>query len=212
MRGTKLRSRQIEAWFGVHHAARHRPALPLLPDGQTIRIRDILPRPNQITLLTGPSGSGKSTLLNRCRRSLGRHYIDLDRVALPHRPVIELLAPLALQRSLEVLARLGLAEAHTWLLTPDRLSTGQRWRLRLALAVVRLKSIAGLCLCCDEFASTLDSITAPIVTHSLRRTIDRQLGARAIIATSRDDIADALQPALIVECDFGTVRITKGHI
>ena len=97
-------------------------------------------RPGDVVYVTGPSGSGKSVLLARLAEALGQAWpdarvADLAAVALPAgRAVIDLMQP-PLDRALRILSAAGLADAFLLLRTPQELSDGQRWRLRLALAV-----------------------------------------------------------------------------
>ena len=56
----------------------------------------------------------------------------------------------------------------------------------------------------DEFAAVLDRVTAAAVARALRRAVDRSdTPLAAVLATSHDDLIDALQPDGIVRCDFG---------
>ena len=112
-----------------------------------------------------------------------------------------------LLESLDLLGRFGLAEAWTYLRLPHELSDGQRWRLRFAMALHQ--SRPGDVLVCDEFAAVLDRITARIIASVLRRVINRDCGAAAVVATSHDDLATALAPDIHVHCDFGAVEIRK---
>jgi ABC-type ATPase with predicted acetyltransferase domain len=113
-----------------------------------------------------------------------------------------------------MLSRVGLAEAWTYLRTPRELSEGQRWRLKVAIAIANADARARdqnprrTILICDEFAAVLDRVTACVVARALRRTIDSARGISAILATSHDDLIDALRPDLRIKCDFGTVHVS----
>jgi len=144
------------------------------------------------------------------RRATDARWIDLDDVKPPDVPLVDCVEARPLDETLALLARVGLAEAWTYLRTPSQLSDGQRWRLKLALALdaafreeasqagarARRRTI----LCADEFCAVLDRVTAMIVARTLRRAVRAPLSA--IVATSHDDLADALQPDLVVTCDF----------
>jgi hypothetical protein len=97
-------------------------------------------RPGDVIFVTGPSGSGKSVLLARLAEALAAAWpetpqVDLAAVALPaDRRVIDLMRP-PLGRALRTLGAAGLADAFLLLRTPQELSDGQRYRLRLALAI-----------------------------------------------------------------------------
>jgi ABC-type ATPase with predicted acetyltransferase domain len=192
-------------------------------------------RGGQIVLLTGASGAGKSTLLHylRCQHDQHASWRDLGQTRLPNDVlVIDAMAEAmgsgpsdegGIVAALEALSRVGLGEVWTYLRTPAQLSEGQRWRLRLALALVRagkyspwagrLNGEGGrslTILAADEFAAPLDRVTALVVARALRKAVSAQPDLCAIVATSRDDLIPALDPDLIVECDFGIFTSTKG--
>src|SRR5215207_996714 len=93
------RVRLIEAWFDVRgragwkdHALRRRVRMPAVRTGR-------------IVLIAGASGAGKSTLLRAYRRRLRRRrrgcrVIDLARVRLAERAVIELFPRLSIEAAL----------------------------------------------------------------------------------------------------------------
>jgi hypothetical protein len=202
------RAREVAAHFKIDAAApahvppRRRTRCPIAP-----------PSPGDLMLLTGPSGSGKSSLLRAIRRRAARSRmatLELRRIPLPERPVIDLFdADETLAPTLKRLARVGLAEVWTWLRCPSQLSEGQRWRLRLALAIHRAEnSSAPLLIVCDEFAAVLDRVTACVVSNVLRRAVNAHAERlAAIVATSHDDLAGALKPDVYVTCDFGQVTV-----
>ncbi|MCC6423115.1 MAG: ATP-binding cassette domain-containing protein [Phycisphaerales bacterium] len=164
------------------------------------------PQPGQLHLITGPSGSGKSLLLRRLRRRWHREFsiYDLDATKLPRSPTIECFSQLHLEDALHLLSRVGLAEAHTWILPTHHLSQGQQWRLKLAIALMNLRNASRpAILFADEFAGCLDPLTARIISHTLRRQV-HTFNLRVLIATSRNDLLNALQPDHVTQCDFGT--------
>lgn len=187
---------QIERWFDLSPKAQSAPPRYPIPP----------PQPGRLFLITGPSGSGKSRLLGRLRRRWRKLFsiLNLDAIALPDRPMVDCLADLNLCDSLRQLCRVGLAEAHNWLLPPRHLSRGQRWRLKLAMALTYARSTdTPTLLVADEFAACLDRLSACIAAHTLRRQIQAS-NLRALIATSREDLLCALCPDRVIQCDFGT--------
>ena len=190
------RAREVARRFGI---GAHRPAPPRPPFAD---VRSILPPPGAITLVTGASGSGKSSLLRAACCATDARWMDLDDVKPRDVPLVDCFDERPLDETLALLARVGLAEVWTYIRTPSELSDGQRWRLKLALALNRASSDARLrtILCADEFCAVLDRVSAMIVARTLRRAVRAPLSA--IVATSHDDLAKALRPDLIVTCDF----------
>jgi len=186
----------ISKWFSIDTRRR-------LPTASSPHLDP--PAAGEIVLVTGPSGSGKSTLLRRFRRRCKEKMIDVARIALGRSAVIDHFRHISIESALAHLSRVGLAEAHCYLLPPRYLSDGQRWRLRLALAL-SYDSDAARCLLCDEFASLLDPITASVVARVLRRAVTGESNLGAVVASCRSDIVRALAPDLMVRCDFGTVQ------
>jgi ABC-type ATPase with predicted acetyltransferase domain len=159
-------------------------------------------QPGQVALLTGPSGSGKSTLLLAAAahaRVLHWRALTPPRAGPetgPGRPVIDLLrGPLA--ECIASLARAGLGEPALFARTPRELSEGERFRLRLALALHEAQADPGSepLLLIDEFASTLDRVTARTLCLCLKRWAARHL-VRVVCATAHDDVAPWLAPDL----------------
>ncbi len=201
-------------------------ALPRQPLAQEenenpIDLDQLLPAPGRRTLITGASGSGKSRLLKQIRRKYQDqvHWIDPASIVLKDDPVIdqvcsEIAAGNTEQKivaALDLLARVGLAEAWTYLHKPSEISDGQRWRLLLAISFQRAKNATEnhriVIIATDEFAALLDRITAMIVASALRKMVDAIKEVGVIVVTSHDDLARALNPTVHVYCDFGITRI-----
>ncbi|MGA2501339.1 MAG: ATP-binding cassette domain-containing protein [Tepidisphaeraceae bacterium] len=211
---------------------RHRFSVRRLPG--PFRFPDVAPpAPGQILLLTGPSGSGKSTLLRQLTSCIPvAQRIHLNDLPLPNKPTVELLPHLPLEDRLRLLSRVGLAEVYSWLRTPRQLSDGQRYRLRLALALAKQTPSAAsvlpggpratqtnpgtsplatnnyqlATLLSDEFAAPLDILTALVVSQAIRKLVKTNPTLSAILVTGRHELIPALAPDRLIHCDFGRIE------
>jgi len=171
------------------------------------------PAAGEVTFLTGPSGSGKTTALRalaaRERGGCGRRVIDLGAVRLRggtscvgHFPGRSALG------AMRALSSAGLADARVFLRPPGAISEGERWRLRLALALDRAGR--GSLVVSDEFCVGLDSETARGVSRLVRRAATVR-GFGFACASPRDDFAGALGADAVVRFESGGgVRARRG--
>jgi uncharacterized protein len=215
------RAKTVARWFGLKlpDRATQDDAKQPLDELTAMTIASLAPAPGEIVLITGPSGAGKSSLLRAIRaitRGGAVRWINLDRIHIrSHRAVVDVFGRASLRRVLEQLSRVGLAEVWTYLRKPHELSEGQRWRLKLAIALMRARyrrsrskrDSPRAVIVCDEFAALLDRVTACVVAHTLRRAIGADRSA--LVATSHEDLIRALRPDVIVRCDFGRVVIER---
>src|SRR5262249_53314382 len=128
------RSVRVADMFGIERLASPASICDGWDDSQ---LRKILPGGGEVLLLRGPSGAGKSSLL-RARRRVARQdirWIDLARIQFPGAPVVDCFGNVPICSVLSLLSRVGLAEAWTYLRLPRELSEGQKWRLKLAMAI-----------------------------------------------------------------------------
>jgi len=151
--------------------------------------------PGSVTLLSGASGSGKSTLLKRIERACASRFrvVSLSRIRLPCVPVVDCLETRSLEDSLRRLASVGLAEAWTWLRDPRQLSDGQRFRLRIAIALTRLNLVDSR-ECVDQ-----RPVETSINTHADSQLADGLQAADALTGT------DASRPVLLVCDEFAAI-------
>lgn len=189
------RARELMLAFGMtldslrRRALHHRLALTLAP--------------GQICFLSGPSGSGKSVLLNALYdRTPPDARIRIDSISLESDTALidAIDAPLA--ESLPLLSRAGLADIPCLLQPPAHLSDGQKWRVRLARALLTRKQY----IFADEFCSPLDHISACAVAWNLRRTADRTKHT-FILAGCRIDILPDLAPDIQIAVTPDRIRI-----
>jgi ABC-type ATPase with predicted acetyltransferase domain len=139
-------------------------------------------------------------------------------------PVIELMTG-PLDESLRLLSAAGLADAFLLLRTPEELSDGQRYRLRLAKALEDCELRSAECglksekttgaaappsnpqsailnpqssvLVADEFCSTLDRLCARAVAYRVRRLADRHR-LTILAAAANDDLVEDLAPDVLI--------------
>lgn len=160
-----------------------------------------------VVFITGPSGGGKSTLLrliceaceraNRCVIRLN----DLPRV--PRGGALVDCLGRSLEQALEMLSLAGLGDAFALLRRPHELSDGQRARFHLARAMDAAQRAGEPCvIAADEFAATLDRLTAQVLARNLRRWID-STSHTLIAATTHDDLLEALQPDVLIHKGLG---------
>lgn len=170
----------------------------------------------QTTLICGASGSGKSLLLSAVVRALdGRNHgaatdtpaglqlrgsadhkarvVAIEPLDLTMAPV-SLLGAAPLGRFLALAARCGLAEPQLLVRPIWTLSSGQRYRLQIAFALLRDPEVIVI----DNFCEALDRFSTRAVCKGLV-TLTRQLNIATILATAAyDRLDECLEPNQVV--------------
>ncbi len=170
------------------------------------RVELTLP-PGGVVFVTGASGSGKSSLLQLIADQIP-HAIRFDALPpLPDAPLVDALDDAPLTDTMRRLTAAGLSDAFVMLRRPGELSDGQRYRLRLAqvMAIVETQAphwhggAAACVVLADEFAATLDRITAAVLARNVRRWVSRRGDVCFVVATTHDDLLEPLDPDVLVE-------------
>ncbi len=147
-----------------------------------------------VVYITGPSGAGKSVLLGELEKSIpASDKVNLARIKLPRdKTLIDCIDGDFLQ-GLKMLSIAGLNDAFCVLNQPAKLSDGQKYRFRLAMAL----GSGAKFIFADEFCSELDRITAAVISYNIQKHAKRT-GVTFILASSHEDILLDLAPDVLV--------------
>jgi ABC-type ATPase with predicted acetyltransferase domain len=171
--------------------------------------------PGTTTLICGGSGSGKTLLLQALSRLSGatsgegpyglsqaaamlKYSGQLGRSAsirgledIPgHLTPLDLIGRASLEEFLKVTASCGLAEPQLFVRPTSTLSSGQTYRLQIALAFLRRADIVAV----DNFCEPLDTFTMIAVCKRVKRLVKDYDVAFVAATASYDRVAPALQP------------------
>lgn len=153
-----------------------------------------------VVYVTGQSGSGKSVVLRELQRLMadaGQRVASIDDfVFADDTSVIDQLGKTT-SDALGLLSMAGLNDAYLFVRKPSEMSDGQKYRLKIAKLI---ESGADVWVA-DEFGAVLDRVTAQVVASNLQRAA-RAVGATVIVATTHEDLKNALRPS---------VQITKHY-
>ncbi|MBB2681896.1 UNVERIFIED_ORG: ABC-type multidrug transport system ATPase subunit/GNAT superfamily N-acetyltransferase [Rhizobium esperanzae] len=167
----------------------------------------------EVTLVCGASGAGKTMLMTTVRALLGQseghtrdesarqriHFEgqtqtlasvsvleDLPNDAIP----LELRGKAPLEDFLAITAKCGLAEPQLFVRPISSLSSGQKYRLQVALALLRKPDV----LIIDNFCEPLDRYTAIAVIKGIRN-LSKELNVAVVVATaSYERVLELLDP------------------
>ena len=154
----------------------------------------------EFVAIVGQSGSGKSVVLRELQRLMadaGQRVASIDDfVFADDTNVIDQLGKTT-SDALGLLSMAGLNDAYLFVRKPSEMSDGQKYRLKIAKLI---ESGADVWVA-DEFGAVLDRVTAQVVASNLQRAA-RAVGATVIVATTHEDLKNALRPS---------VQITKHY-
>ncbi len=149
-----------------------------------------LPARWNIGLIVGPSGCGKSTIVKELwgdsvfaedpsRFSRDRSFLE----AFPDH--------LSIKEITELLSSVGFSSPPAWLRPYHVLSTGQKFRVNVALALALTPHASPVVL--DEFTSVVDRTVAKVGSSAVAKHIRRK-NKQFIAVTCHEDVEDWLQP------------------
>ncbi len=172
-----------------------------LPDAAASRLAWDVNLPLQerawnLGLIVGPSGCGKTTIARR----LFPESAELDVWGWP-RNLAERLKDgtvvdafpdtMPIKDIVALLSAVGFSSPPAWLRPFHVLSTGQKFRVILALLLATAEP--GRPVVCDEFTSVVDRTVAQIGSAALAKTV-RQRRLQFVAVTCHEDVEDWLQP------------------
>lgn len=151
---------------------------------------------NDIVYIKGQSGSGKSVILRELQRLMsenGLSVASIDNIEFDNdKNVIDQVGKTTAE-ALSLLSMAGLNDAYLFIRKPSEMSDGQRYRLKIA----KLIESGAQVWVADEFGAVLDRVTAQAVASNVQRAA-RQVGATVMVATTHEDLINALRPSVII--------------
>lgn len=202
---------QVAAMFGLGIDERRR--IELIPS-TTLELA-----PHQLVFITGASGSGKSTLLRLIEENVAdpaaARVIRFDAMGEPpDAPLVDCFHDAPLESVLHWLSLAGLNDAFVMLRRPGELSDGQRYRFQLARCIATVAPMHEAAraaahepplalILADEFAATLDRLTAQVLARNVRKWVSRT-PVCVIAATTHDDLLEPFDPDVLIEKHLGS--------
>src|SRR5262245_17951751 len=145
-------------------------------------------RPWNVGLIVGPSGAGKS--------SIARHLFGT--LASPQWQAASVIDDFAANLSIEDIAgacsAVGFNTIPSWMKPYAVLSTGEKFRVELARALLELPDPIVI----DEFTSVVDRQVARIGSHAVQKHA-RKFNRQFVAVTCHYDVIDWLQPDWVLE-------------
>lgn len=150
--------------------------------------------------ITGQSGSGKSLILRKLEedyRTAGLKVVNINDVELTDEPIIEQIGTTT-DEATKLLQFAGIGDAYLLIRTPNELSDGQKYRLRIAKLLDQKDSDVWLC---DEFGAVLDRKTAKFLAYSVSKLAEKR-GITVAIATTHKDLITDYRPHLVIDKQY----------
>jgi ABC-type ATPase with predicted acetyltransferase domain len=153
-----------------------------------------------ILYITGVSGSGKSVLLRSIAENLNEKMLSYSkftqRMKDTDKGIIELIGK-DFEEAMFLLNTSGLSEAFIYFKKFVELSEGQRYRFYLAKLLESKSDV----IIVDEFATSLDRITAKTVAYNYQKIVRRR-NKKLIVATCHDDLIQELRPSHLISFTY----------
>ena len=149
-------------------------------------------RPWQVGLIVGPSGCGKSTVARHIfpELQLGVNAALAERLA--RGSVVDAFPEsMPVQEITTLLSAVGFASPPAWLRPFHVLSTGQQFRVHLAILLATTP--VGQRIVFDEYTSVVDRTVAQIGSAALTKLVRRR-GQQFVAVTCHEDVEAWLQP------------------
>jgi len=164
--------------------------------------------PGDIIYITGPSGAGKTVLFKELEKAVpAADRVNLADIDIPSDIMLIDCIDADLMASLRFLAYAGLNDCYCILNQPNKLSAGEQYRFRLAMALAAGRRF----IFADEFCCELDRITATVIASQLHRFAKKE-GTTFVLASSHEDILLDLTPdVLVVKNSFGPAEVIYKH-
>lgn len=197
-------------------------------ESELFRQLDFVLKTGDVTLVCGASGSGKSLLLEACRALLdplwqasldpaialtGKASAQARVRTLPDLPndvsALSLKGSISLERFIDITGRCGLAEPQLLVRPIRTLSSGQKYRLAVALAFLQGCEI----LIIDNFCEPLDRYTASAVAKGIRRLARSECVAvlAATASYDRSYLLDEVDQAILLRRGDKAALIQRGR-
>lgn len=158
---------------------------------------------HKVNVIYGASGSGKSSLLRSLREKLEGEFLLTEP---EHDDFIINLVGDDIKEAIEILTYTGLGEGNLFLRKFSQLSEGQKFRMRIALHLYKLKKQKLLSkahnLFIDEFGSNLDPSTAKALAKSMCSIVKKLDYINLFVCCNNSDVANTFDYDTLINLGF----------